>query len=295
MHTLPLPSNQDDDLEQRTSRGSAHPNLQIGMASDLGCRRADNQDSCLTWQLALAQLGQSPLSVGLLLLADGMGGQVKGAQASALACRLAARHVMQQLCLPLLLDDEPFGRTPINDVLESAVRIAHDAIAHNYPGAGTTLTMALILGDGAYMVHVGDSRAYLGARGQLRPVTRDHSMAARLLEIGGASADQVATQRNVLYKAVGQGMSAEPDVLYRDLPAGTYLLICCDGLWSQLSDDEMAGIIDAARSPEAACQELVDRAKERGGEDNITAILAARGWPLPGLQRGDVVARGGLP
>jgi PPM family protein phosphatase len=257
--------------------------------------RTDNQDSSLTWHMALAQEGQAPMSVGLLLLADGMGGQVDGAQASALACRLAARHVVHQFCLSLLLDDEPSSRMPINDVLESAVRIAHDAIARRFPGAGTTLTMALLLGDGAYMAHVGDSRAYLGVRGRLWPVTRDHSMAARLLEIGGATSEEVATRRNVLYKAVGQGVSAEPDVLYRDLPEGTYLLICCDGLWSQVPDDEIACIVDAAGSPDAACHQLVSRAKERGGEDNITVILAARGWPPPGPQPGDGAAMGSLP
>jgi len=262
------------------------------MASDPGCVRSHNEDTILAWHLALAEQGRSPLSAGLLLVADGMGGQVSGAQASALACRLAARHVMQQLCLPLLLDDEPYCRAPINDVLETAVRIAHDAILHRFPGAGTTLTMALLFGEGVYVAHVGDSRAYLGQRGRLWPVTRDHSMAARLVEIGGATCEEVAHRRNVLYKAVGQGSAVEADVLYRDLPAGAYLLVCCDGLWSHVADDEMAAILDAAGAPDAACQELVSRAKERGGEDNISVIVAARGWPLPGPANGDRAAGG---
>jgi serine/threonine protein phosphatase PrpC len=243
--------------------------------------RPQNEDSGLAWHLNLAQQGQPPLSVGLLLVADGMGGQASGAQASSLACRLAARHVMQELCLPLLFEAEPYSMAPINDVLESAIHIAHEAIQHLFPGAGTTMTMALLLGDGVYVAHVGDSRAYLGLRGGLRPVTRDHSMAARLVEIGGATGEEAAGQRNVLYKAVGQGMSVEPDVLYRDLPPGAYLLLCCDGLWSHVGDGEISAIVDAAIAPGAACQELVSRARERGGEDNITVILAARDWPLP--------------
>ncbi len=175
-------------------------NLQIGLASDLGCVRSRNEDSSLAWHLSLAQQGEPPVSLALLLVADGMGGQASGAEASALACRLAARHVLQELCLPLLLPDDQYSRVPINDVLESAVRIAHDAILQRLPGAGTTMTMALLLGDGVFMVHVGDSRAYLGTRGHLSPVTRDHSVAARLLEIGGVTGEEVAAQRNVLYK-----------------------------------------------------------------------------------------------
>jgi serine/threonine protein phosphatase PrpC len=292
MHTLSLPSKNSHNVEPHAALGRPSSSLQIGMASDLGCVRTHNEDSSLAWHLALAQQGGDPVSMGVLLVADGMGGQVSGADASALACRLAARHVLQQLCLPLLMDDEPYSRIPINDVLETAVRIAHDAILHRFPGAGTTMTMALLLGEGVFMAHVGDSRAYLGVRGRLWPVTRDHSMAARLLEIGEATGEEVAARRNVLYKAVGQGLSAEPDVLYRDLPPGTYVLICCDGLWSKVSDDEMAAIVDAASGPDAACQELVSRARERGGEDNISVILAARGWPLSDPQKGSGAAGG---
>jgi serine/threonine protein phosphatase PrpC len=272
--------------ERQDAPSSTVANLQIGMASDLGCVRSHNEDSSLAWHLSLAQPGEPPASLAFLLVADGMGGQANGAEASALACRLAARHVLQRLCLPLLQDDDVYSREPINDVLETAVHIAHDAILHRLPGAGTTMTMALLLGDGAFVAHVGDSRAYLGTRGRLWPVTRDHSIAARLLEIGGATSEEVAAQRNVLYRAIGQGISAEPDILYRDLPPGTYVLLCCDGLWSKVADDEMAVIIDAAVGPDAACHELVTRAKERGGEDNISVVLAARGWPLPGSDNG---------
>ena len=294
MYALRPPSENDEFEELDIVPVRSQFSLQIGMASDLGCVRSHNEDSSLAWHLALTQQVQAPFSVGLLLVADGMGGQVSGAQASSLACRLAARHVMQQLCLPLLLDDEPSSRAPINDVLETAVRVAHDAILHRFPGAGTTLTMALLLGEGVYLAHVGDSRAYLGVRGRLSPITRDHSMAARLVEIGEATRDQVADRRNVLYKAVGQGVSVEPDILYRDLPLGGYLLICCDGLWSHVADDEMSAIVDAARMPDAACQALVSLAKERGGEDNISVILAARGWPLPGSENGPAPVRGSV-
>jgi len=286
MDTPGQPAEKDGYEQIQPLPGQVYANLHVGMASDPGCVRSQNEDSGLAWHLNLAQQGQPPLSVGLLLVADGMGGQVSGGQASSLACRLAARHVIQEICLPLLSDGEPYSVAPINDVLESAIHIAHEAIQHQFPGAGTTMTMALLLGDGVYVAHVGDSRAYLGLRGGLWPITRDHSMAARLREIGGATGQEAAGQRNVLYKAVGQGMFVEPDVLYRELPAGAYLLLCCDGLWSHVDDEEISAIVDAAVAPDAACQELVSRARERGGEDNITVILAAREWPLPATGEG---------
>lgn len=265
--TRPMPSEHD---------------LLLGLASDRGRVRDENQDNCLAWHLALTQEGQCPQSVGLLILADGMGGLRGGALASALACRIAAGHITRQIYLPMFSEDSNLAeRAPINEVLESAVGQAHDSVRRRFPDAGTTLSVALLLGDAAYMAHVGDSRIYLGQRGHLAAVTRDHSMSARLLEISQATAPEAALRRNMLYRAVGQGPTVTPDVLYRDLPWGHYLLICCDGLWTYLSDTEIALIVEASPTPDLACQELVARANARGGDDNISVVLAARGWPLP--------------
>ena len=198
--------------------------LQVGLASDPGRVRDHNEDASLALQFMWAQQGQPPLQVGLFVLADGMGGHAQGEQASALVVRLAARHIIDQVYLPLLSETEgPAMRSPINEVLETSIRLAHQAVLRQLPRAGTTMTMALTLGDGAYIAHVGDSRAYLGERGSLRALTRDHSMAARLLEMGRATPDEAAMQRNILYKALGQGAQIEPDILYHDLNPGHYL------------------------------------------------------------------------
>jgi serine/threonine protein phosphatase PrpC len=211
-----------------------------------------------------------------------MGGHVRGEQASALALRVAAGYVVRHIYLPLLSDDDGMAeRPPINEILESSMRIAHESVIRSLPDAGTTLTMALVLGEGVYVAHAGDSRAYLGERGALSLLTQDHSVAARLQEMGQASLEEVGTQRNILYKAVGQGPHLEPDIMYHDLGWGQYLLVCCDGLWGMVSDAEMADIVEAAPTPDIACQALVAKANSRGGEDNISVILAARGWPLP--------------
>ena len=103
-------------------------------------------------------------------------------------------------------------------------------------------------------------------------------MAARLMEMGRTTSEEAAMQRNILYKALGQGPEIEPDILYHDLNPGQYLLLCCDGLWNKVSDDEMSAIIQASPTPGIACKNLVTRANDSGGEDNISVILAARGW-----------------
>jgi serine/threonine protein phosphatase PrpC len=256
--------------------------LQVGLASDPGRVRGRNEDTSLAMQFMLAQHGQPPLPVGLFIIADGMGGHAEGQQASALAVRLTARHIISHVHLPLLSDHEgTVARAPINEVLECSMEIAHEALVHRLPTAGTTMTMALALGDGLYIAHVGDSRAYIGERDRLLLLTRDHSMAARLQEMGQTTADEAALQRNILYKALGQGSRVDPDILYHDLDPGQYLLLCCDGLWDKVGDADMSAIVKASPTPGMACRNLVARANENGGEDNISAILAARGWPLP--------------
>ena len=144
----------------------ARPNshdLQVGLMSNPGCVRDRNEDASLAWQCLLAQGGQSPWPLGLYIVADGMGGHASGELASGLAVRLAADHVLRHVCLPLLGDDAEFGeRRPIHEVLESSVRLAHQAILRRLPEAGTTFSLALVMGDGAYLAHVGDSRIYLG-------------------------------------------------------------------------------------------------------------------------------------
>lgn len=253
---------------------------QIGLASHPGCMRERNEDASLALHFVSRQQDEAPFPLGLFVLADGMGGHLQGQRASALACQLAAGYVLQRILMPLLSEgEEEAERAPINEVLESSVSVAHEAVARRLPEAGTTLTMALVLGSGAYIAHVGDSRAYLGAGSGLKRLTQDHSMAARLLEMGQAAPEKLDSQRNILYRALGQGPRIEPDILYHGLEEGQYLLLCCDGLWGPVPDEEMAAIATAAVTPNAACQALVARALEAGGEDNISVIIAARGWP----------------
>ena len=259
---------------------SAQP-FEIGLATAKGPVRDRNEDASLAAHFFLAQADQQPLPVGLFIVADGMGGHGQGEQASSLACRLAAEHVIRHVYLPALADGPA---VPINEVLEESIDIGHRAIVRRLAGAGTTLTVALVLGDDVHIAHVGDGRAYLGQPGHLRLLTQDHSVAERLLEVGQARVEDIASERRVLYKALGHGPGIRPDILHEDLEVGSYLLLCCDGLWGMLSDAEIAALVDVAPSPQVACRALVAQAIARGGEDNVTVVLAARGWPWTARQ-----------
>lgn len=260
----------------------SHPRpLHAALLSDLGMVCERNQDAGLLLQFFKTQGTEAPLPVSLLILADGLGGYAQAEEASALAVGVAAEAITRRLCLPLLLQGQPAAaQTPINELLETSVHQAHESVVHRLPEGRTTLTIVLVVGAGTYVAHVGDTRAYLGhtcvraGQDRLQLLTRDHSMAARLIEMGQASAEGVAEQRRVLYKAIGQGPMVEPELRYSELSSGDYLLICCDGLWGKVRDDEMADMIASAPGPEEACQALVACANERGGDDNISVIVA---------------------
>jgi protein phosphatase len=133
----------------------------------------------------------------------------------------------------------------------------------------------VIIGDLAYIAHVGDSRIYLIHRGSIEQITRDHSLVQRLIELGQLTPEEAVDhkQPNVLYRALGQNELVEVDTLTRRLPPYSCLLLCSDGLWNQVSDDEILDIIMKHTNPQEACAKLIALANMRGGIDNVTAIL----------------------
>jgi len=249
----------------------------IGKGSHIGKRREHNEDDFFTMECTLKQNGEIML-FGLFIIADGMGGHQAGDVASAVATRVVAHSLMRQVYLPFLRDEEKdSSRRPINEALSEALSDASLAVYKAVPDAGTTLTAALIIGTHAYIGHVGDSRAYLVTESGLQQITQDHSLVARLIELGQATPEEAMThpQRNVLYRALGQGGSMEVDTYFQLLPTGSQLLLCSDGLWGTVPEREMAAIIAAAPSPQIACRRLIEAAITHGGDDNITAILIA--------------------
>jgi serine/threonine protein phosphatase PrpC len=256
---------------------SLPPGLTVAKISDIGQVRERNEDSYLAMDITLQNDdGLTPL--GLYIVADGMGGHQKGEVASSLAAQVSARHIIQDVFLPFLSGNEQDGsRRPINEALIYAVQAANIAVHQQVPEAGTTLTMALVFGHKVYVAHVGDSRAYIFNQATLRQITQDHSLVARLVELGQATPEEALTHthRNVLYRAVGQAGSLEVDTYMQSLPVGSCLLLCSDGLWGMVSDEEIALILTYAPTPQKALEQLAATANQNGGDDNITAVLVA--------------------
>jgi serine/threonine protein phosphatase PrpC len=252
------------------------PRLRAGWATDVGNVRSHNEDAVLVITVSHDGDGAMP-ALGLFILADGMGGHQSGEVASSLASRAVAHHITQNFYLPALISQESDTSWPdLRDVLVEAVRTANNSVADRVPGGGTTLTCALVLESRAYIAHVGDSRAYIvTADGAFDQVTHDHSLVDRLVELGQLTPDEAAVhpQKNVLYRAVGQGGELEVDTYTRTIERGARLLLCSDGLWGIVTEAKMAEIVMNASSPQAACEKLVIAANEAGGRDNITAVL----------------------
>ncbi len=217
------------------------------------------------------------MPTGLLILADGMGGHLAGEVASALAVRAAAQHILQA-CLTLLPVREHSASEPsLKEVLTEAFRRANEQVTENVPGGGTTLLCALILGDQAYIANVGDSRAYLVSPAGCSQITRDHSLVDIMVEMGQMTVEEAVhhPQRNVLYRAVGQRGPLEVDTFFCHIPPGSVLLLCSDGLWEMVSEEEIARVVTTSPSLQEACEVLVEKANQAGGKDNISVMLAA--------------------
>jgi PPM family protein phosphatase len=247
----------------------------IGQASNVGRMRSNNQDACLSMVISPSMVGDPP-AVGFFVVADGMGGHTDGEQASAVTVQTLAQHVIDEIVVPHLVGQERNSdQKTIAEVLSDAMLAANDATQLNVPNGGTTATCAVIRGDLAYIAHVGDSRAYLISEGNMELVTRDHSLVRRLQELGQLTPEEaeVHPQRNVLYRAIGQGEALEVDAATRRLPPASRLLLCSDGLWGLVDEQKMMEVLEEPADPQAVCDRLIELANEAGGSDNITALL----------------------
>lgn len=277
LQTMPsefVPTRQLEPVQTFISTPGKH--IAVGMKSDVGMVRQNNQDSLLVFNAM--QIGASPMpDFGFFVVADGMGGHEHGERASMLAARMIGEYVMREFYLKLVAsgdptaDDMPF----INEVLIDALNKANEVVSAEIPEGGTTVTAAALMGDMAYIAHVGDSRAYLITMDGMEQVTRDHSLVQRLIELEHLTPEEAQRhpQRNVLYRALGQSENLEIDTLTRRLPPGARLMLCSDGLWSLVPEEKIISVLGAASTPQEACDRLVKMANERGGNDNVTVII----------------------
>ena len=263
-------------LEGETSRlGLDPPQLIACCAQSVGRQRDHNEDALFSLTTTMACNGGN-IPFGLYIVADGMGGHQHGEIASETGIRAMSEHILTKLYLRLISTDPQPADEPLREILQEGVQLAHEAILENVTGGGTTLTTIVVLSNRMTIAHVGDSRVYsVSINGRMKPLTRDHSLVRRLEELGQLTPEEAAIhpQRNVLYRALGQGEPFEPEIITAPLPQPGYLLVCSDGLWGVVPEERMGEIIKSAPQLSQACQGLVDAANAAGGPDNISAIL----------------------
>lgn len=246
----------------------------FGQASDIGVIRSNNQDAAYSF-LSTGRSSEERPDFGLFIIADGMGGHHDGEKASAISTRSMATQITHKIFLPLIGSGRTGLDAPITETLNDSVLKANNDVIAQVPDGGTTLTAVTIIGDLAYVAHVGDSRVYLINNGAIEQVTRDHSLVQRLLELDQLTPEEAADhpQKNVLYRALGQNDNLEVDTLTRRLPPRARLLLCSDGLWNQVEEQEILEVVLKNPNPQDSCNQLVAMANSRGGIDNVSLIL----------------------
>ena len=242
--------------------------LQARSFTDIGSVRDENQDTTRLFTPADPLVAETHGS--LLAIADGMGGYARGGVASVTAIETFFETFYQ----------EPPGAARLQSLrraVEQANLAVHQAAFRLNAGQmGTTLTVANIAGDRLYLAHVGDTRAYLVHDGTARCLTNDHSVVGELVRMRVLSPDKVRThqQRSVLNRSLGLNLFVQPDVSHVNLQVGDVLILCSDGLWAFVQDDEFAALAGQLPEAEALGRRLIDLALERHTDDNASVMVA---------------------
>lgn len=246
--------------------------------TDIGMQRAGNEDAFLVADLSTGNIGLGPEvsmhQVGdrgsLMVVSDGMGGAAAGEIASEMAVT-----AIKETLMTLPLDME------ISERLVKAATTANERVwnhAQENPemsGMGATLTAVLVQSTIAYIAQVGDSRAYLIRGEQIKQITKDQSLAQMLVDSGIIEASQMETvPQNVIMQALGTQPNVTVVMTSVELFRNDCLVLCSDGLSNKVKPEEIRDIIGRAEDITAACRMLIEIANERGGEDNITVIVA---------------------
>ncbi len=274
--TAPLTDQQINSIVSGQNAKYEMKQLISSVGQSVGKQREHNEDSVLTLTSTISGSTEN-VPFGLYIVADGMGGHQFGEVASNAAIRIMGGNITKKFNSYLYnLPSQPL-QDSLQEVMENSILEAHQYVQREAPGSGTTVTAALVLGQQVTIAHVGDSRAYaVYADGRMEVITRDHSLVKRLEELGHLSKDEAENfpHRNVLIRALGQGESLEADIFTIPFPQPGYLMICSDGLWGVLNENDIFRMITDAPNLHRACQNLVEAANAAGGPDNITVILA---------------------
>jgi serine/threonine protein phosphatase PrpC len=247
--------------------------LAMSGCSDTGRVRESNEDSYAINETA-----------GVAVVADGMGGHAAGEVASGMATKVVVKALadVQVELAGLEATGYEAAAERIGQVISGANgQIIERSLAESDKrGMGTTIDAVVLVGHSAYVAHVGDSRVYWIREGTGTPVTRDHSLAATLVDSGRLTAAEAAPLEGVLVRALGITTELAVDVVRLEIRPGDALLLCTDGLWRYFPDPAELASMVASEGAQAAGK-LVAEAVSRGGEDNATAVVIMLGKPEP--------------
>lgn len=248
--------------------------LSYGSRTDIGNVRSENQDAF--GKFPADSLDLAAPKGQMFIVADGMGGHRGGREASALAVNTIQEAYFADPA------DSPGNR------LRNAFQTANEAIYQygrrnpSLSAMGTTCSALVLKENRAFVAHVGDSRVYRIARSSVRQLTQDHSEVAEMVRRRMLTKEQAEKhpKRSILYRALGVGQVVEVDLIEDlSLSADEFYLLCSDGLYNNVHDDEMHTLV-LSKPPQEACDALVSLSNERGGQDNITVqVIHLQGPP----------------
>ena len=242
-------------------------NLKIVAKTDIGLRRSSNQDSYAA--------GELPGSVAWAVVCDGMGGAAGGNYASSTAVKLISERISASYRVGM-------GSNSIRNMLISAITAANVSVYdiskanEELSGMGTTVVAAIVSDGRAYVAHAGDSRAYILSDGNLRQITKDHSIVQEMVDRGRLTPDEAKDdpRKNIITRALGVSEELRIDFCEELIDEDDVLLICTDGLTNFIESNEICELTSDGNFYEYA-ERLVNRANENGGGDNITVVTVS--------------------
>ena len=252
--------------------------VSVSASTDVGMQRAGNEDSFLVADLSTGDTvvgaDTNIHSLGdrgsLMIVSDGMGGAAAGEVASEMAVTIIREAIVE---MPASME--------ISERLKTAAETANERIWNHaqsnieLTGMGATLTAALVQGTTAYIAQVGDSRAYLVRGERIKQLTKDQSLAQMLVDSGAIKPEQIdSVPQNVIMQALGTQPVVKVAMTAVGLFRSDCLVICSDGLSNKVTSDELREAASETEDLTEACRKLIATANERGGEDNITVVIA---------------------
>lgn len=238
--------------------------MEVCFLSDVGKKRNTNQDYVKVFRNQQGYL--------LALLADGMGGH----QAGDVASRKVVEDIGAQWQKFEVVDHEGVIRWLIQTIQKENVLVYELGQAKaELNGMGTTIEAVAVIDEQFILAHVGDSRIYLLRDQEFIQLTEDHSLVNALVKSGEITPEMAVNhpRKNVVTRSIGMPGMVEVDVASHFLRVDDYLMICSDGLTNMLSDGEISQIVEESPTISYALEQLIQQANERGGLDNITALL----------------------